>query len=160
MPSLLDFPQRSGLCHQRCRLSTAMSDAVGGRTHAVGLVTAVAVALVLLFFTAPLQFVPIAALGAVLVVAGLSLIDIRSVLLFYRIDRTEAFLSMLATLGVVAVGAVNAIFFAVVLALLRFIKLMSRPRVEILGEIDGLPGLHSLERHEGSGSARGTTISF
>ena len=103
---------------------------------------------------------PIAALGAVPVVAGLSLIDIRSVLLFYRIDRTEAFLSVLATLGVVAVGAVNAIFFAVVLALLRFIKLMSRPRVEILGEIEGLPGLHSLERHEGSGSARGTTISF
>ena len=89
-------------------------------------------------------------LGAVLVVAGLSLIDIRSVLLFYRIDRTEAFLSVLATLGVVAVGAVNAIFFAVVLALLRFIKLMSRPRVEILGEVEGLPGLHSLERHEGA----------
>ena len=40
---------------------------------------AAAVALVLLFFTAPLQYVPMAALGAVLVVAGLSLIDIRSV---------------------------------------------------------------------------------
>jgi MFS superfamily sulfate permease-like transporter len=56
-----------------------MSDAAGGKTHAVGLVAAAAVALVLLFFTAPLQYVPMAALGAVLVVAGLSLIDIRSV---------------------------------------------------------------------------------
>ena len=36
-----------------------------------------------------------------------------------------------------------------VLALLRFIKFMSRPRVEILGKIEGLPGLHALERHEG-----------
>ena len=71
-----------------------------------------------------------AALGAVLVVAGLSLIDIRSVSL-YQIDRTEAVLSALATLGVLAVGAVNGILFAVVLALLRVIKLMSRPRVEI-----------------------------
>jgi high affinity sulfate transporter 1 len=137
---------------------TAMSDAVGGRTRAVGLVAAAAVALVLLFFTAPLQFVPVAALGAVLVVAGLSLIDIRSVLLFYRIDRTEAFLSVLATLGVVAVGAVNAILFAVVLALLRFIKLMSRPRVELLGEIEGLPGLHSLERHEGAQGVPGVLL--
>jgi high affinity sulfate transporter 1 len=137
---------------------TAMSDAVGGKTHAVGLVAAAAVALVLLFFAAPLQFVPMAALGAVLVVAGLSLIDIRSVLLFYRIDRTEALLSVLATLGVVAVGAVNAIFFAVVLALLRFIKLMSRPRVEILGEIEGLPGLHSLERHEGGQGVAGVLL--
>ena len=102
----------------------------------------------LLFFTTPLQYVPMAALGAVLVVAGLSLIDIRSVSLFYQIDRTKAVLS-LATLGIVAVGAVNAILFAVVLAVLRFIKLMSRPRVEILGKVEGLPGLHSLERHEG-----------
>ena len=129
---------------------TAMSDAAGGRTHAVGLVAAAAVALVLLFFTTPLQYVPMAALGAVLIVAGLSLIDIRSVRLFYQIDRTEAVLSALATLGVVALGAVNGILFAVVLALLRFIKLMSRPRVEILGKVEGLPGLHSLDRHEGS----------
>ena len=42
---------------------TAVSDAAGGRTQAVGLVAAAAVALVLLFFTAPLQFVPLAALG-------------------------------------------------------------------------------------------------
>ena len=86
---------------------TAMSDAAGGRTHAVGLVAAAMLVVVLLFFTAPLQYVPIAALGAVLIAAGLSLIDVRSVLLFYRIDRSEAFLSVLATLGVVAVGAVE-----------------------------------------------------
>lgn len=131
---------------------TAISDSAGGRTHAVGLVAAAAVALVLLLFTPLLQYVPLAALGAVLVMAGLSLVDIASVRLIYRIDPTEAFLSVLATLGVVVVGAVNAILFAVVLALLRFIKLMSRPRVEILGKVDGFPGLHSLERH-GEGHA-------
>jgi MFS superfamily sulfate permease-like transporter len=106
------------------------------------------VLLVLLFLTGPLEYVPLAALGAVLVVAGLSLIDIDSLRLIYRIDPTEALLSALATAGVVAVGPVNAILFAVVLALLRFIKLMSRPRVEILGKVEGFPGLHSLERHE------------
>jgi MFS superfamily sulfate permease-like transporter len=127
---------------------TAISDAAGGRTHAVGLVAAAAVALVLLFFTAPLQYVPLAALGAVLIAAALSLIDLGSLRLFYQIDRTEALLSVLATLGVIAVGAVNAILFAVALALLRFIRLVSRPRVEILGKVEGFPGFHSLSRHE------------
>jgi high affinity sulfate transporter 1 len=131
---------------------TAMSDAAGGKTHAVGLVAAAAIALVLLFFTGPLEFVPVAALGAVLVAAGLSLIDIESLRLIYRIDPIEAAVSVLATLGVVAVGPVNGILFAVVLALLRVIKLMSRPRVEILGKVEGYPGLHSLERH-GEGQA-------
>ena len=49
-----------------------MSNEAGGRTRAVGLVAAAAVALVLLFFTAPLQHVPIAALGAVLIAAAFS----------------------------------------------------------------------------------------
>jgi MFS superfamily sulfate permease-like transporter len=125
-----------------------MSDAAGGKTHAVGLVAAAVVALVLLFFTTPLQYVPVAALGAVLVATALSLIDLRSLRLFYRIDRTEALLSVLATLGVVAVGAVNAILFAVILALVRFIRLVSRPRVEFLGTVEGFPGFHSLARHQ------------
>ena len=137
---------------------TAMSNEAGGRTHAVGLVAAAAVALVLLFFTAPLQYVPIAALGAVLIAAAISLIDLESLRLFYRIDRTEAVLSVLATLGVVAVGAVDAILFAVILALLRFIRLISRPRVEILGKVEGFPGFHSLARHEAGQSLPGLLL--
>jgi MFS superfamily sulfate permease-like transporter len=121
-------------------------------------VAAAAVALVLLFFTAPLQYVPMAALGAVLIAAALSLIDLESLRLFYRIDRTEALLSVLATLGVVAVGAVDAILFAVALALLRFIRLISRPRVEILGKVEGFPGFHSLARHEQGQSLPGLLL--
>lgn len=126
---------------------TAMNDASGGRTQVSGLVAAAAVAAVLLFFTQPLQYVPIAALGAVLVKAGLSLVDLRSLRTFHRIDRRELALSLLATLGVVAVGAIQAIAVAVVLALVRFIRLVARPQVEILGMLKGYPGLHSIERH-------------
>src|SRR4030095_12939360 len=57
---------------------TAMSDAAGGRTRVTGLVTAATVASVLLFFTGPLQYVPVAALGAVLVKAAFSLLDLKS----------------------------------------------------------------------------------
>jgi MFS superfamily sulfate permease-like transporter len=131
---------------------TAVSDAAGGRTHAVGVVAAVVVALVLIFFTAPLRYVPIAALGAVLVAAGLSLIDIVSLRLIYRIDPVESLLSILAMLGVIAAGPINGILLVVALALLRFIKLMSRPSVEILGKVKGLSGFHAIKRHDDSES--------
>jgi high affinity sulfate transporter 1 len=126
---------------------TAMNDAAGGRTQVAGLVAAGAIAAVLLFFTGPLRYVPIAALGAVLVKAALSLVDIRALRTLLRIDRRELALSGLVTLGVVAFGAVQAILFAVVLALLRFVHLVSRPAVEILGEVPGFPGFHALSRH-------------
>jgi MFS superfamily sulfate permease-like transporter len=124
-----------------------MSDASGGRTRLVGLVTATTVALVLLFFTGPLQYVPVAALGAVLVKAAFSLLDLKALRGFYQLDRNELVLSLLATLGVAAVGAVQAILVAVILALLRFVRLVSRPQVEILGTVPGMPGLHSIDRH-------------
>ena len=95
---------------------TAMSDASGGRTRLTGLFAAAAVALVLVFLTGPLQFVPVAALGAVLIMAALSLLDLGSLRRFWAIDKREFLLSMIATFGVIWVGALEAILFVVLLA--------------------------------------------
>jgi MFS superfamily sulfate permease-like transporter len=126
---------------------TAMSDAAGGRTQVTGLVAAVTMVVVLLFFTGPLRYVPAAALGAILVKAAFSLVDLKSLQMIYRLDRREFALSILSMLGVVAVGAIHAILVVVGLAILRFVRLVSRPSVEILGEVAGFPGYHSIERH-------------
>ena len=126
---------------------TAMADSTGGRTQVTGLFAAGTIAVVLVFFTGPLRYVPIAALGAVLVKAALSLIDFPSLRTIYKIDRREFALSVLSTLGVVAVGAIQAILVAVILSLLRFVRLVLRPKVEILGRVEGFAGFHSIERH-------------
>jgi high affinity sulfate transporter 1 len=137
---------------------TAMSDAAGGRTQVTGIVAAGAIAAVLLFLTGPLRYVPIPALGAVLVKAGMSLVDLKALNTIYRIERREFVLSIIATLGVVAVGAIHAILFVVALATLRFVRLVARPKVEILGRVDGLPGLHSIERHPGAATIPGLLL--
>ena len=137
---------------------TAMSDATGGRTQATGLVAAGTIAAVLLFFTGPLRYVPIAALGAVLVKAAFSLVDLKALQMIYKIDRREFALSVLAMLGVVAVGAIHAILVAVALAILRFVKLVSRPKIEVLGKVEGLPGFHSIERHPEAATIPGLTL--
>jgi len=137
---------------------TAMNDATGGRTQAAGIVAASTVAVVLLFLTGPLRYVPIPALGAVLVMAGLSLVNLEGLKTIYRIERREFALSIIATLGVVAIGAIHAILFVVALATLRFVRLVARPKVEILGQVQGLPGLHSVERHPGAATIPGLLV--
>jgi high affinity sulfate transporter 1 len=137
---------------------TAMNDAAGGRTQVAGLAAAATIALVLLFLTGPLQYLPVAALGAVLVMAAMSLVDITTLKEIYRISRREFGLSILTMLGVVVLGAIQAILLAVVLALLRFVRVVSRPTVELLGEVPGLPGLHSMARHEGAAARRGMVM--
>ncbi len=124
-----------------------MGVAAGGRTQVTGLVAAAAIAIVLLFLTEPLQYVPIAALGAVLIFAAYSLFDVSTLREIWKIDRLEFALATVTMLGVVAVGAINGILIAVALALARFVKQTARPRIEVLGKVDGLPGFHSIERH-------------
>ncbi len=126
---------------------TAMADSAGGRTQLTGIVAAATIGVVLLFLTEPLRYVPIAALGAVLIKASLSLLDVRSLRDLYRFNRVEFALSLLATAGVIWVGAVKAILIVIVLALLRFVQLTSRPAVEVLGEVEGLPGFHPVTRY-------------
>ena len=126
---------------------TAMAVTAGGKTQVTGLVAAATIALVLLLFTGPLQFVPVAALGVVLIAAALSLLDVTSLRQFWRMDRREFGLSLITTAGVVALGSINGILVAVALAIIRFVKHTARPSVELLGEEKGLPGLHSIDRH-------------
>ena len=137
---------------------TAVNDTVGGRTQVAGIIAAAVVAIVVIFLTGLLQYVPMAALGCVLIVAAFSLTDLATLKLLYRIDRREFAISILATLGVVAVGAIKAIVIAVILAIVRFVRLVSRPKVEILGNVKDLPGLHSIERHQGADTVPGLLL--
>ena len=134
---------------------TAIAYASGGRTQMTGLVAAACIALVLLFLTRLLRHVPMAALGAVLIVAAVSLFDVASLRQIWRVDKGEVALSLVATLGVVLVGPINGILVAVTLALARFIRDTARPRDEILGKVEGMPGFHSVERHPGAQTVPG-----
>ncbi len=72
-----------------------------------------------------------------LVFAGLSLIDLRTLAMIWRADRVEAGISVLTTLGVVGLGITKGVLLAVVLALLRFIQTTARPKIERLGLVEG-----------------------
>ena len=110
---------------------TAVAEAAGGRSQLTGLVSAGVVALVLGAFMGPLAWVPVAALAAVLIHAATSLVDLGALAVIRRIDRSELWLSLLATVGVVLFGAMDAILLVVVLSLLRFIRLTARPAVSV-----------------------------
>ena len=137
---------------------TAMAVASGGRTQVTGLVAAAAIAFVLLFLTGPLRYVPIAALGTVLVFAAFSLFDLRALKEIWAIDRAEAGLAVVTMLAVVAVGAINGILVAVALALARFVRQVARPRDEVLGKVANLPGFHSIQRHASASTVQGLTL--
>jgi MFS superfamily sulfate permease-like transporter len=62
---------------------------------------------------------------------------------------------MVATAGVLVFGPIQAILLVVVLALLRFVRLTARPRVELLGELAGDAGYQSIASHPDARSQPG-----
>jgi high affinity sulfate transporter 1 len=137
---------------------TAMSDVMGGKTQVTGLVAAVAMALVLLFFTGPLRYLPGSALGAVLISAGIGLFDWRALVRFYRIQEGEFLVCVAAMLGVVALGALEGIMLAIALAMLVLLVRSSRPADAVLGRVEGLQGFYDLARHEGAAVVPGLIL--
>ena len=128
-------------------LRTSVAEASGARTQVAGLVAAAVLVPVLLFFTGPLQHIPSVALAAILITAGLSMLNWDELRAIHRIEPQEYWLAVIATAGVLVFGAIQAILLVVVLALLRFVRLTARPRVEILGELEGEAGYQSVARH-------------
>ena len=137
---------------------TAANDAAGGRTQVTGLVAAAAIALVLMFFTGPIRYAPTAALGAVLVRSAISLVDVRAFRELLRIDRAEFLLAILTMVGVVWFGAIDAVLLAVLLALLRFVRVAARPDVALLGTQPGVRGFHDLRNYPAAQAPPGLVL--
>jgi high affinity sulfate transporter 1 len=137
---------------------TAVNDLVGGKTQMVSVVVALVIVAVLVFLHEPLGWVPIAALGAVLMLAGWGLIDFRAMTAFWRLSRFECALCLLTTVGVLGVGVLPGIFVAVALALLRLLYLTYRPRDAVLGWVEGVDGQVELARYPQASTSPGLLI--
>jgi len=128
---------------------TATNDSAGGRTQFVSVVTAVTVGATLLFLTPALAYLPIAALGAVLVSAAMSLVDLKMLRWLFRASRGEFALAIGTLFGVVVIGVIDAILIAVMMALLRFIRASARPRLQVLGRSQTEAGWYPVSLEQG-----------
>ncbi|MBV7316737.1 SulP family inorganic anion transporter [Shewanella sp. NIFS-20-20] len=112
---------------------TAVNDANGGRTQLVSIIAAAIIAIVALFLTAPLQYIPLGALSVVLVIASVSLIDLKAIWLLKRRDKTAFVLSVVTLSSVIFIGVIPGITLAVLLGLFQFILVVMRPTDQVLG---------------------------
>ncbi len=126
---------------------TPVAESAGAKTQVTSLVGALCIALLLILAPALLRNLPTAALGAVVICACISLVEVEGVRRLYQLRRSEFLLSIICFLGVALAGVIQGIFIAVALALLAFIWRAWRPYDAVLGRVDGLKGYHDITRH-------------
>ena len=111
---------------------TAMVETSGGRSQISHVATAVVVALVLLFLTGPLRYLPVCALGAIVFAVAVQLVDVRGLVDIYRKAPAEGVLAVITAAAVVLVGVEQGIVLALVLSLLQHVRRSYQPHTAIV----------------------------
>ena len=126
---------------------TAVAEQAGSRSQVTGVVGAGVITLVLVFATGAMEFVPQPTLGAIVIVAALSLADVAGTRRLWRQRRMEFTLSVIALLGVALLGVLPGILIAVGLSILNVFRRTWWPHHTELGRVEGIAGLHDTERY-------------
>jgi MFS superfamily sulfate permease-like transporter len=137
---------------------TAVNDASGGKTQLAGLVSAAALLAAIFILGDALAYLPVAALGAVLVSAALDLIDLRGFLMLWRVSRIELMFAVIGILGVLSLDVLRGVIIAVAATVSHLFWVASRPRDALLGRIPGRDGLYKLHHHPDARPIPGLTI--
>lgn len=112
---------------------TAVNDANGGKTQMVSLVAALATAAVTFYLYSPLQYIPTAALGVILILASLSMTDFRSIWALRQSDSSAFWLAWITFFSVLFIGVIPGIALAVLLGLFQFLRNVMRPTEQLMG---------------------------
>nr|UOZ96686.1 putative sulfate transporter [Cupriavidus sp.] len=119
----------------------------GAQTPAAGIFTAVGILLAALLLTPALYYVPQATLSATIVVAVLSLVDLRilrSTWAYSRSDFSAVVVTLLVTL---TAGVETGLVAGVALSLLLYLYKTSRPHIAEVGLMPGTEHFRNVLRH-------------
>ena len=106
----------------------------GSRTQLSSLVAAATVALVMVFFTHELAYLPTAALAGVVASAVLNLIEVKELRELWQMRRSEFWVAAVCLLSVLVFGPLQAVVIAFLLATIDLFRRASRPGTWALKE--------------------------
>lgn len=120
----------------------------GAETQAAGVFTAGGILVAALFLTPLLASLPVATLAATIIVAVLSLVDLKKPVEIWRYSRAD-FAAMMATILVTLLAGVEAgVIAGVGLSLALFLWRASRPHAAIVGRVPDTEHFRNIKRHK------------
>ncbi|MEL6324644.1 MAG: SulP family inorganic anion transporter, partial [Pseudomonadota bacterium] len=135
------YPVTGGLAR------SAVNFDAGAETPAAGAFTAIGIGLATLFLTPFLYFLPQAVLAATIIVAVLSLVDIKAIREVWGYSKSD-FAAMAGTVLVTLIAGVElGVTTGVVLSLFLHLYNTSRPHFAIVGQVPGTHHYRNVNRH-------------
>ena len=111
---------------------TSIVDAAGGHSQVAQLFAAAGLLVFLLFLTGLIAMLPKVALGAILIVTAVGMLEMASLVKLYKVDRSECSIAMGVSLAILLAGVVPGIIAGLLLSLIAVLVEISRPRDAVL----------------------------
>lgn len=127
---------------------SAVVDAAGGKTQVAQLVAAGGLLLFLVFFTGLIALLPKVALGAILIVTAVGMLEVASLSKLYHIDRKDFWLAIGVMVSILVAGVVPGIILGMLLSLIGVLVEISRPRDAVLARVARDGKFHDIDRDE------------
>lgn len=119
----------------------------GAETPMAGVFTALGIALAALVLTPAFRDLPQAVLAATIIVAVLSLVDLRAPLRAWAYSRADGIAMAVTILGVLVAGVEAGILAGVVASLALFLRHSARPHMAVVGQVPGSEHFRNVDRH-------------
>ena len=120
----------------------------GAITGLASLVTATAIAVILLFFTPLFYFLPQAVLAATVIVAVFGLVDFKEPRRIWQANRSDAFTWLLTFASVLLLGVETGIFAGVAISLILYLWRTSRPHIAVVGRLGESEAYRNVLRYQ------------
>ncbi|WAT16690.1 sulfate permease [Aurantiacibacter sp. MUD11] len=120
----------------------------GAQTPAAGAYTAVGIALASLFLTPLLFSLPIATLAATIIVAVLSLVDLKTPRQLWTYSKGDFSAHMATILITLLAGVEMGVIAGVVVGLMLYLWRTSRPHAAIVGRVPETEHFRNIKRHD------------
>ncbi|RED97420.1 SulP family sulfate permease [Marinoscillum furvescens DSM 4134] len=125
---------------------SAVNDQAGAHTQLSSVISAMLVALVLLFLTPLFYYLPQAVLAAIIMVAVAKLVDVKYAINLFKTNRSEFVLLLITFLATLQFGMVEGIVSGVVLSILMMLYRIAYPHIAVLGRLQGYFEFRNIRR--------------
>ena len=126
---------------------TAVNVAAGAQTPLSSVVAALSMLVILALGTAGFTRLPLSVLGASIMVAAVSMVDLAALRRAWAYDRADACALLGTALGVIVIGLQWGIALGIGLSLATLLYRASQPHIAVMGRIVGTEHFRNVERH-------------
>lgn len=126
---------------------TSMNEQYGGKTQLVSITAGLSMAVLLMFGTGFIGFLPVPVLTAIVISALMKVVEFDLAKRLFKVSRSEFYIFMAAFAGVLILGTIYGVIIGIILSFVAVIIRATNPPRTFLGMIPGREGFYDMKKN-------------